>query len=98
MGVQLGPIRAGPHVPAGGVVANRGGSREQRGQRGGSAESDGPRPCEALLGLSSTLLNRAAHTPLQHPPPLPYPLPTLPCPRAPPGQNSIKLLEGGRRD
>ena len=73
VGVQLGPIRAGPHVPAGGVVADGGGRREQRGQRGGSAESDGPRPCEALLGLSSALLNGAAHTPMQHPPPHPPP-------------------------
>lgn len=69
VGVQLGPIRAGPHVPTGGMVADRGGRREQRGQQGGSAESDGPRPCEALLGLSSALLNGAAHTRLQNLPP-----------------------------
>lgn len=80
--VQLGPIRAGPHVFVGGEwdgVANRGGRREQRGQRGGSAESDGPRPCEALLGLSSALLTRAANTPSATPAALPH----LPPPRPP---------------
>lgn len=74
--VQLGPIRAGPHVPAGGVVvALQRGRREQRGQRRGSAESNGPRPCEALLVLWSTLLYGATNTPLQHPPPY-SPLPS----------------------
>lgn len=107
VGVQLGPIRAGPHVPTGGTAADRGGRREQRGQQGGSAESDGPRPCEALLGLSSALLNGAAHTRLQKPA-TPHPShhhhqlhlhpPTIPCPPALPGQNSIKLLGGGRQD
>ncbi len=84
----------------GGVVADRGGRREQRGQRRGSAESDGPRPCEALLGLSSALLNGAAHTPLQHPQTLPYP-PT-PNPPLPSGTaraeqyKTIRRRETGR--
>lgn len=66
-----------------------GGRRELRGQRGGSAESDGTRPCEALLALSSAPLS--AHNPP------PY-LTPAPCLWATPGQSSVKLLGRGRRD
>lgn len=72
-----------------------------KGSGRGSAKSDGPKPCEALLGLSSAPLNEAAHTHQNccHPTSHPY-TPnylTIACPQALPGQTSIKPLKGARR-